>query len=1016
MWHEQQRQQILSAGVASISFDNYEDLVFLGGTNGQITSYIYPGGKMPIVRYTSFPGHTQPVTKIISLEHGILSAGFDNVRFTNKRGVMQWNKILKNTSTIAMLNNMELVVASSSGTLTLMNWSRGTTLKQVDVDQGILALRTGKYLFSASSSGQVTFRDPVTFRQEHAMQFHTGGVSSFDVYGNYMVSTGYSIRGANLITDPLIKVFDLRVNKFLPPIPCTINPTIINFHPNYASSILVASQSGALQLCDINDANQSRSQFYQAEVNGYMTTMEFSSSGELFALGDAFGIFQLWCQRDMAKVNSISKPSEYKDDHPQLEYPEFDDGTPLNTVGMPYYTKPLLSVWPSNLLFPIGRPSPKIPPEVLKNVKMVDFVGYAPNPKTFKRNQVPVSEEKTMVAPKFRSEQELEQIKGEVRSVDKYESSKISIDTGIPHHYKSVEIKYSRFGVEDFDFGFYNKTEYGGLETDIRNSYCNSILQMLFFIWPLREITKAHIRSSCFKEPCLTCELGFLFRMLEGSKGVNCQASNFLRAFGLVQQANNLGLLEPEHITSDSDISYGALIQTFCRFILEQICIECSSGNGAPSLIDDKFVQRLFSIPVLSTSQCNEHHRQEREISPFVIDLIYPRKGNGSHPSFVEVLAKSINRESVTKAWCSQCNQYQMTVQSKELLRMPNFMCINSNILTDTDLNFWIEETEIKLKKGPGHLISHINVSDAEGKPEWVFFNDFCVLPVANEERTFKKWKIPSIVQFAKRSPETTSSFFLSPVNPDFRILSDNHLLNRRVDLVMSYTPLTFDEIPQGPGYLCAIDAEFVVMATAESEIRSDGTNTLIRPSRYSLARVSVVRGEGPNEGVPFIDDYIYTSEPVCDYLTEYSGIREGDLDPLLSRKPLVSLKIAYKRLRLLVDMGCIFVGHDLRKDCRTINILIPPSQIIDTNRQRKLSLRFLAWCLLKEDIQTTTHDSVEDARTALLLYKKYCEIQKAGNFEKVMEDIYREGSTCNFRPPNAKHDPRQRMPSSEIF
>lgn len=88
--------------------------------------------------------------------------------------------------------------------------------------------------------------------------------------------------------------------------------------------------------------------------------------------------------------------------------------------------------------------------------------------------------------------------------------------------------------------------------------------------------------------------------------------------------------------------------------------------------------------------------------------------------------------------------------------------------------------------------------------------------------------------------------------------------------------------------------------------------------------------------------------------------------------------------------MGCIFVGHDLRKDCRTISIYsanvdihIPPSQIIDTvnifkfkNRQRKLSLRFLAWCLLREDIQTVTHDSVEDARTALALYKKYLEIK----------------------------------------
>ena len=53
---------------------------------------------------------------------------------------------------------------------------------------------------------------------------------------------------------------------------------------------------------------------------------------------------------------------------------------PLSVVGMPYYNKPLLSVWPANLFFPIGKPSSKIPPEILKNVKMVDFVGYAPYP------------------------------------------------------------------------------------------------------------------------------------------------------------------------------------------------------------------------------------------------------------------------------------------------------------------------------------------------------------------------------------------------------------------------------------------------------------------------------------------------------------------------------------------------------------------------------------------------------------------------------------------------------------
>lgn len=59
-----------------------------------------------------------------------------------------------------------------------------------------------------------------------------------------------------------------------------------------------------------------------------------------------------------------------------------------------------------------------------------------------------------------------------------------------------------------------------------------------------------------------------------------------------------------------------------------------------------------------------------------------------------------------------------------------------------------------------------------------------------------------------------------------------------------------------------------------ETEFRSDGTKKVIRPARLSLARVSVLRGEGPKEGVPFIDDHIHTSEVIVDYLTEFSGIR----------------------------------------------------------------------------------------------------------------------------------------------
>ena len=77
----------------------------------------------------------------------------------------------------------------------------------------------------------------------------------------------------------------------------------------------------------------------------------------------------------------------------------------------------------------------------------------------------------------------------------------------------------------------------------------------------------------------------------------------------------------------------------------------------------------------------------------------------------------------------------------------------------------------------------------------------------------------------------------------------------------------------------------------------------------------------------------------------------------------------------------------------------MPPDQVIDTvdlyfirSRQRRLSLRFLAWFVLQENIQTETHDSIEDALSALRLYKTYIKLEEEGKFDQKLEEIYREG------------------------
>lgn len=69
-----------------------------------------------------------------------------------------------------------------------------------------------------------------------------------------------------------------------------------------------------------------------------------------------------------------------------------------------------------------------------------------------------------------------------------------------------------------------------------------------------------------------------------------------------------------------------------------------------------------------------------------------------------------------------------------------------------------------------------------------------------------------------------------------------------------------------------------------------------------------------------------------------------------------------------------------------TVDIYFIPERI------RRLSLRFLSYCVLKEDIQIDTHDSIEDARAALLLLKQFNESQEDGTFDDLLHAVYLEG------------------------
>eukprot|EP00747_Dinoflagellata_sp_TGD_P208484 gnl/TRDRNA2_/TRDRNA2_81970_c0_seq1.p1 gnl/TRDRNA2_/TRDRNA2_81970_c0~~gnl/TRDRNA2_/TRDRNA2_81970_c0_seq1.p1 ORF type:complete len:373 (+),score=90.94 gnl/TRDRNA2_/TRDRNA2_81970_c0_seq1:60-1178(+) len=142
--------------------------------------------------------------------------------------------------------------------------------------------------------------------------------------------------------------------------------------------------------------------------------------------------------------------------------------------------------------------------------------------------------------------------------------------------------------------------------------------------------------------------------------------------------------------------------------------------------------------------------------------------------------------------------------------------------------------------------------------------------------------------------------------------------------------------------------------------------------TRSILARVSIV----DHDGNVLIDRLVRPRETVTDYRFHVTGI---NAEALNSPKAL-DLDVARRKAAEIME-GKIVVGHALQHDFAALMLTHPHELIRDTaiykplrlpNQQKKTpSLKRLAEYWLHEVIRTEgTHDSVEDARIALRLYR----------------------------------------------
>ncbi|GME96809.1 unnamed protein product [Ambrosiozyma monospora] len=213
----------------------------------------------------------------------------------------------------------------------------------------------------------------------------------------------------------------------------------------------------------------------------------------------------------------------------------------------------------------------------------------------------------------------------------------------VPNVFKKVDILYSKFGVDDFDFDFYNKTPHSGLETNVENSYSNCLLQLYRFIPSIFNFVIKTLAEDAIYDDFVLTELGYLFDMLVKGDGKHCIASNFQRMICGLPDAQRLGLLNNDGKSKD-EIGQRKLIHTFNRFLLSKIALDEQVLYNSQNSRHLDMLCGVLTETSLSSMYCTLNHKRTTVFHCIDINTIPPPPIIPTHITILNYMESSMNK------------------------------------------------------------------------------------------------------------------------------------------------------------------------------------------------------------------------------------------------------------------------------------------------------------------------------------------------------------------------------------
>ncbi|KRY22479.1 PAB-dependent poly(A)-specific ribonuclease subunit 2 [Trichinella patagoniensis] len=548
-----------SGGVTAVAFDSVEELLWTGNAEGHVTSY----HGSALTKYTSFQMLDDEVRAFWFSDAGVLALGRNALKLCSRQGmpILSYNFLFEDMQFECLVLNPllqnVLVLGGFQPTVIMFGLEVAEIVVLVESDCVVMK-STEKMLITGHSNGNICLRNPLNFSLLQELNAHSGSLSDFVIRGSHLVTCGFSQRDEDYSCDPFLVLHDLRTVSAIAPVNVLVQPSFLRFIPSDTDSVLVFGEFQIVNIGSVSD-----DYIYKIETQGtHCTAVDVSPSGQVIALADESGCLHVFVNRAEPIFVENARPLLMPDPM-DISIPiGFDDvDTPLSAVPLPMTGVSSLSEWPAEFSKRTFRRQLPIPQEVLKAMKTTEFVGYAPNVLGMRRNQVSYH---------------LKPPSTEHGGNDLTNENSFSRDENvqkIPEHYRKCRKEYKNYhhipamaNVRSPDLG----NMMMGLEAPLRNSYVNSMLLALYWVVPLRNTLLSHL---CSRQFCLSCELSFLFSMLNRNPvDFSCNSNNFIRSFRTLPEAFALGLVLNDKVDMPKENDdYKSLIQNFCRFILRHI-------------------------------------------------------------------------------------------------------------------------------------------------------------------------------------------------------------------------------------------------------------------------------------------------------------------------------------------------------------------------------------------------------------------------------------------------------------